>query len=66
MLKYIWKSLKIDEIRSEIVRYGLQCSEKLEISKSYNKKTSKHESSQNEVLYSGKCSHTSGEYFYAI
>ena len=34
MLKYIWKSLKIDEIRSEIVRYGLQCSKKLEISKS--------------------------------
>ena len=37
MLKYIWKSLKIDEIRSEIVRYGLQCSEKLEISKSVKK-----------------------------
>ena len=37
MLKYIWKSLKIDEIRSEIVRYGLQCSEKLEISKSDEK-----------------------------
>ena len=33
----MWKSLKIDEIRSEIVRYGLQCSEKLEISKSGKK-----------------------------
>ena len=37
MLKYIWKSLKIGEIRSEIVRYGLQCSKRLEISKSDEK-----------------------------
>ena len=37
MTKSIQKSLKIDVMRSEIVRYGLQCSEKLEILKSYGK-----------------------------
>ena len=47
MLKYIWKSLEIYEIRSEIVRYGLQCSKNLEISKSDEK------SLKNEVVPTG-------------
>ena len=37
MMKSIQKSLKLDVMRSEMERYGLQCSEKLDILKSDEK-----------------------------
>ena len=49
------------EMSLKIVRYGLQCSEKLEISKSDEKFQQMKVAPG--LAWRGKCSHTSGEHF---
>ena len=56
MMKYVRNSLEMYGMGSEIERYGVDSWKKSDISEKC-RKSRKNESSQNEVLYIGKCSH---------
>ena len=58
-----WNMFKFRWYWWDGLRYGLQSSKKLEISKSDEQNIEQNESSQNGLPYSGKCSHALWGYF---
>ena len=53
------------DISSKLVRYGLQCSDKLKISKKMTENIN-NKKNQHGFPWWGNCRGTSGDYFYAI